>query len=193
MQGVCETAIPKAATEAKIRTFNNKSSPKSFEMVKYIGTCSCQIWSLWFASKCLAQLTSCIWPVLWIYNEFHFNTKVYVTYMCKWSGKLQVYCRKLHILRTFNGWMELPVLTFILTEKHTIKMQMNIALVELLQYTFTVLCMFSFYGRYGDLIKHYEVSLSQMLHDILGHDHIQWHTQLIRHYTNLRTYYRTGL
>ena len=32
-----------------------------------------------------------------------------------------------------------------------------------------------FYGRYGDLIKHYEVSLSQMLHDILGHDHIQWH------------------
>ena len=30
-----------------------------------------------------------------------------------------------------------------------------------------------FYGRYGDLIKHYEVSLSQILHDILGHDHIQ--------------------
>ena len=30
-----------------------------------------------------------------------------------------------------------------------------------------------FYGRYGDLIKHYEISLSQMLHDILGHDHIQ--------------------
>ena len=50
-----------------------------------------------------------------------------------------------------------------------------------------------FYGRYGDLIKHYEVSLSQMLHDILGHDHIQRHTQLIRHYTNLPTYYRTGL
>ena len=50
-----------------------------------------------------------------------------------------------------------------------------------------------FYGRYGDLIKHYEVSLSQMLHDILGHGHIQWHPQLIRHYTNLRTYYRTGL
>ena len=47
---------------------------------------------------------------------------------------------------------------------------------------------------YGDLIKHYEVSLSQMLHDILGHDHIQWHPQLIRHYTNLQTYmyYRTG-
>ena len=49
------------------------------------------------------------------------------------------------------------------------------------------------YGRYGDLIKHYEVSLPQMLHDILGHDHIKWHPQLIRHYTNLRTYYRTGL
>ena len=30
-----------------------------------------------------------------------------------------------------------------------------------------------FYGRYGDLIKHYEVSLSQMLHYIQGHDHIQ--------------------
>ena len=30
-----------------------------------------------------------------------------------------------------------------------------------------------FYGQYGDLIKYYEVSLSQMLHDILGHDHIQ--------------------
>ena len=32
-----------------------------------------------------------------------------------------------------------------------------------------------FYGRYGDLIKHYEVPLSQMLHVILGHDHLQWH------------------
>ena len=42
-----------------------------------------------------------------------------------------------------------------------------------------------FYGRYGDLIRHYEVSLSKMLHDILGHDHIQWHLQLIRHYTYL--------
>ena len=50
-----------------------------------------------------------------------------------------------------------------------------------------------FNGRYGDLIKHYEVSLSEMSHDILGHDHIQWHTQLIRHYTNLRIFYRTGL
>ena len=50
-----------------------------------------------------------------------------------------------------------------------------------------------FYGRYGDLINHYEVPLSQMLHDILGHDHVQWHPQLIIHYTNLRTYNRTGL
>ena len=48
------------------------------------------------------------------------------------------------------------------------------------------------YGRYWDLIKHYEIFLSQMLHDILGHDHIQWRPQLIRHYTNLWTYYRTG-
>ena len=47
-----------------------------------------------------------------------------------------------------------------------------------------------FYGQYGDLIKHYGVSLSKVLHDILGHDHIKWHPQLIRHYTNLRTCYR---
>ena len=40
-------------------------------------------------------------------------------------------------------------------------------------------------------IKHYEVSLSQMLHDILGHEHIQRHPLLISHYTNLWTYYRT--
>ena len=46
-------------------------------------------------------------------------------------------------------------------------------------------------GQNGDLIIHYEVSLSQILHDILGHGHIQWHPQLIRHYTNLWTYYRT--
>ena len=30
-----------------------------------------------------------------------------------------------------------------------------------------------FYGRYGDLIKQYEVSLSRMLHDILDDDHLQ--------------------
>ena len=29
-------------------------------------------------------------------------------------------------------------------------------------------------------------------HDILGHDHLQWHPQLLRHYTNLWTDYRTG-
>ena len=31
-----------------------------------------------------------------------------------------------------------------------------------------------FYGRYRDLIKQYDVSLSQMLNDILWPDHIQW-------------------
>ena len=31
-----------------------------------------------------------------------------------------------------------------------------------------------FYGRYGDLVKHYEVSLSQMLDGILGHDTLIW-------------------
>ena len=30
-----------------------------------------------------------------------------------------------------------------------------------------------FYGRYGDLIKQYDISLTQMLNDILGPDHIQ--------------------
>ena len=34
---------------------------------------------------------------------------------------------------------------------------------------------------------------SQVLHDILGHGQLQWHPQLIRHCTNLRTYYRTRL
>ena len=43
----------------------------------------------------------------------------------------------------------------------------------------------NFYGRYGDLIKYYEVPLSQMLHGILGHCHLQLHPQMIRHYTNL--------
>ena len=31
-----------------------------------------------------------------------------------------------------------------------------------------------FDGRYGDLIKQYEVSISEMLNDILRPDHIQW-------------------
>ena len=39
-------------------------------------------------------------------------------------------------------------------------------------------------GRYGDLIKKYEVPVSQMLHDILDDDHIQLHPPLIGHYTN---------
>ena len=30
-----------------------------------------------------------------------------------------------------------------------------------------------FYGRYGDLIKQYEVPLSRMLHEILDDDHLQ--------------------
>ena len=34
-------------------------------------------------------------------------------------------------------------------------------------------CLRKFYGRYGDLTKQYEVSLSRMLHDILEDDHIQ--------------------
>ena len=48
-----------------------------------------------------------------------------------------------------------------------------------------------FYDRYGDLIKHYQVVLSQMLHDILEHDHIQWHPPLIRHFTQSWPWYRT--
>ena len=38
-----------------------------------------------------------------------------------------------------------------------------------------------FCGRYRVLIKQYKGLLSQMLHDILEDDHIQWHPQLIRH------------
>ena len=40
-----------------------------------------------------------------------------------------------------------------------------------------------FYAGYWDLIKHYEVFLSQMLHDVLGHYHIKWHPLFIRHFT----------
>ena len=32
----------------------------------------------------------------------------------------------------------------------------------------------------------------KMLHDILGHGHLQWHPKLIRYYTNFWTYHRTG-
>ena len=49
-----------------------------------------------------------------------------------------------------------------------------------------------FYGRFGDLIKQYEVPLSQMLHDILDEDHLQWHPPLIRHYTNCWPHYWSG-
>ena len=42
----------------------------------------------------------------------------------------------------------------------------------------------TFYGRYGDLIKQYEVPLSRMLHDILDDDNLQLQPPLIRHYTN---------
>ena len=42
-----------------------------------------------------------------------------------------------------------------------------------------------FNGRYGDLIKQYEVSLSQMLNDILWPDHIQWQPLLVRLCTEL--------
>ena len=44
-----------------------------------------------------------------------------------------------------------------------------------------------FYGRYGDLIKQYKVSLTQMLNDILWTDHIQWQTPTDQ------TLYRTRL
>ena len=48
-----------------------------------------------------------------------------------------------------------------------------------------------FYGRYGDLIKQYEVPLSRMLQDILDDDHLQLHPLLISHYTNFWPYYWT--
>ena len=48
-----------------------------------------------------------------------------------------------------------------------------------------------FYGRSGDIIKYYEVSLSQILHDILRHDHIQWNHLLIRHFNKSWPFYKT--
>ena len=39
-----------------------------------------------------------------------------------------------------------------------------------------------FYGRYGDLIKKYEVPLSRMLNNILKGDLMQWNHPFIRHY-----------
>ena len=49
-----------------------------------------------------------------------------------------------------------------------------------------------FYGRYGDLMRQYEVPLSRMLHDILDDDHLQWHPPLIRQHTNVWPFYRSG-
>ena len=47
-----------------------------------------------------------------------------------------------------------------------------------------------FYGRYWSHLTLLSVPL--LLNNILGHDRIQWHPQLIRHYNNLRTFYRPG-
>ena len=47
-----------------------------------------------------------------------------------------------------------------------------------------------FYGRYGDLIKQYEVSLSQMLNDILWPDHIQWQPPTDQTLYRTRPFYR---
>ena len=41
-------------------------------------------------------------------------------------------------------------------------------------------------------IMKYPFPRCYMAYDILGHDHIQWHPQLIRHYQNLWTYYQIG-
>ena len=49
-----------------------------------------------------------------------------------------------------------------------------------------------FYGRYGDLIRYYEAPLCEMLHGIMGHNHIQWHPPLIRHLSKSWPCYRTG-
>ena len=42
----------------------------------------------------------------------------------------------------------------------------------------------SFMVNMGNLIKHYEVPPSQMLHDILGHYHIQGHPPFLTHLLN---------
>ena len=49
-----------------------------------------------------------------------------------------------------------------------------------------------FYDWYWDLIKHNEVSVSQILHAILWHNHIQLHPLLIRHFTKSWPCYRNG-
>ena len=50
----------------------------------------------------------------------------------------------------------------------------------------------SSFGRYGDLIKHHEVPLFRMLHDILDDNHIQWDPPLVRRYTNFCPCYWYG-
>ena len=50
----------------------------------------------------------------------------------------------------------------------------------------------TFYGRYGNLIKQYEVPLSRMLHNILNDDHIQWHPQSNSHNINFWPFYWSG-
>ena len=50
-----------------------------------------------------------------------------------------------------------------------------------------------FYGRYGDLIKHYKVFFSQKLGDIQGNNHIQWHSTLIIRFTKLWHCYLNSL
>ena len=51
-------------------------------------------------------------------------------------------------------------------------------------------CLEKLCGRNRDLLKQYYVPFSQMLHDIMDDDHVQWHPPLIRHYNILRPCYR---
>ena len=52
--------------------------------------------------------------------------------------------------------------------------------------------LWTFYGSYGKITTHFEVPLSQMLHDILGHDHVQWLPPLIIYFTKWWPCYQTG-
>ena len=51
------------------------------------------------------------------------------------------------------------------------------------QYVYLKIISSTFYGRYGDLIKQYEVPISRMLDYILEHDHLQCHPTFIRNNT----------
>ena len=42
-------------------------------------------------------------------------------------------------------------------------------------------------------VKHYKVSLSQMLYDILGYDHIQWHPQLIKKFLFFSSFFNKDI